>query len=139
MVDRTIVAGRLATIRDAVARIREVLPAAEEAFLVDRTAREVVVLNLFVALQDAIDLAGHWLAAGGRHVPTSYRDLFFRLGEEGVIEGELAVRIAAATGFRNLVAHHYGVIDASLVYQIASHDLGDLEALCRAIAARVAD
>ena len=42
----------LADVRDAVARIRAVLPADPASFERDRTAREVVVLNLFVALQN---------------------------------------------------------------------------------------
>ena len=51
MVDETIVATKVAAIRDAVDRIRGVLPRELDAFQADRTAREVVVLNLFVALQ----------------------------------------------------------------------------------------
>ena len=51
MVDATVVAVKVAAIRDAVARIRETLPPGAGAFEADRTAREVVILNLFVALQ----------------------------------------------------------------------------------------
>lgn len=47
MVDRALLASGLAAIRDAVARIRAVLPPKVDDFLVDRTAREIVILNLF--------------------------------------------------------------------------------------------
>lgn len=139
MVDSTLVANRIALIRDAVARIRQVLPSDEVAFLADRTAREVVILNLFIGLQHAIDLAAHWLSDAGCPVPASYRDLFFRLAEEQVLDAALAARLAAATGFRNLVARHYGVIDARRVYQIATHDLGDLDAMCAAVAEQLVE
>jgi len=52
VVDATVVAVKVAAIRDAVARIRETLPPDAGAFEADRTAREVVILNLFVALQE---------------------------------------------------------------------------------------
>jgi hypothetical protein len=50
MVDETLLAAKIAAIRDAVTRIRAVLPSDVDAFLADRTAREVVVLNLFVTI-----------------------------------------------------------------------------------------
>jgi len=51
VVDRTIAAAKVAAIRDAVDRIRRSLPPDPRVFEADRTAREVVILNLFVALQ----------------------------------------------------------------------------------------
>ena len=63
MVDRALLAAKIAAVRDATARVRDVLPASAAAFVADRTTREVVVLNLFVAIQDCLDLATHWLAA----------------------------------------------------------------------------
>src|SRR5207245_2881074 len=77
----------------------------------DRTAREVVALNLFVALQEAVALASHWLADAGWDVPTAYRDLFSSLAAHGVLSQDLARRLSAATGLRNLLAHQYGVLD----------------------------
>jgi hypothetical protein len=79
VVDETIVAARVAAIRDAVDRIRGVLPREPEAFEADRTSREVVILNLFVALQESVSLATHWLADAGLDVPGSYREIFLDL------------------------------------------------------------
>jgi uncharacterized protein YutE (UPF0331/DUF86 family) len=135
-VDRTILASKIASVRDAVARIRAVLPADIEAFVSDRTTREVVVLNLFVALQECMSLAAHWLADEGADVPQTYGDMFRRLGERGVIPGELAVRLAAASGLRNLVAHQYGILDSRRVFTLASERLDDLLAFCTQLADR---
>ena len=57
MVDETVQAAKTAAVLDAVRRIREVLPATPEELRDDRTAREVVTLNLFVAIQESLDLA----------------------------------------------------------------------------------
>lgn len=49
MVDKTVVAAKVAAVRDAVTRVRAVLPADRAVFLADRAKREIVILNLFVA------------------------------------------------------------------------------------------
>lgn len=131
VVDKALLAKKVAAVRDAIARIRAVLPPSEDAFIADRTAREVVILNLFVALQACLDLAAHWLADEGW-------DIFVALGDHRVLPQDLALRLAAASGLRNLVAHQYGVLDWSRVYAIASSEIGDLHAFCAALAAGAA-
>ena len=135
MVDKAVLAAKIAAVRDAVARIRAVLPADADAFVRDRTLREVVVLNLFVALQECVSLAAHWFGDQGIAVPSSYADLFRRLGEQGIVSSELATRLAAASGLRNLVAHQYGVLDWRRIHALASERLGDLLDFCDQLAA----
>jgi uncharacterized protein YutE (UPF0331/DUF86 family) len=130
VVDATVAAAKVGAIRDAVVRIRQVLPPEPAAFEADRTTREVVILNLFVALQETVSLATHWLADAGLDVPGSYREIFLALAERGKIPRDLAQRLAAAAGFRNLVAHQYGVLDPARVHAIASAELRDLLDFC---------
>lgn len=134
MVDRALLAVKIASVRDAIGRVRAVLPASPDAFLGDRTAREVVILNVFVALQDCLALATHWLADEGADVPQSYREVFQALGAREVVTPELAERLAAASGLRNLVAHRYGVLDWVRIHEIASSNLGELAEFCAALA-----
>lgn len=136
MVEEAIAAAKVAAIRDAVERIRGVLPGEARAFESDRTVREIVVLNLFVALQETVSLATHWLADSGLDVPGSYREIFLCLAERGRLPEALARRLAAAAGFRNLVAHQYGVLDPARVHAIASGELGDLLAFCDIVSGR---
>jgi uncharacterized protein YutE (UPF0331/DUF86 family) len=135
VVDKAVLAKKIASIRDAVARIRAVLPADAAAFESDRTAREVVVLNLFVALQECVSLAAHWLADRGADVPGAYRDLFLALASDGVLDASLAQRLAASSGLRNLVAHQYGALDFRRIHEIASSNLDHLLRYCEALAA----
>lgn len=134
MVDETLLAKGIADIRDAVARVREVLPRDVAAFVSDRTVREVVVLNLFVALQQCLALATHWVADEGREVPSSYRDVFASLGERSVLDPELARRLATAAGLRNLIAHRYGAVNWERIHAIAASDLDDLLDFCDQLA-----
>lgn len=136
MVDAAVLARKVAAVRDAVDRIREVLPETPAALLADRTAREVVTLNLFLALQETIGLATHWLADEGVAVPDTYGDVFSTLAERGVIDGALGDRLRAAAGLRNLVAHQYGVLDFARVHAVARAELGDLLTFCDLLAAR---
>lgn len=128
--DSALLARALADVRDAVARIREVLPADAAAFARDRTAREVVVLNVFVALQHCLSIATHWLADAKLDVPSAYREVFVALGDRGVVPTDLAERLAAASGLRNLIAHRYGVLDWQRIHAIAATQLDDLLAFC---------
>jgi uncharacterized protein YutE (UPF0331/DUF86 family) len=134
MVENTILATKLVAIRDAVARIRQVLPESAEAFRADRTAREIVILNLFVGLQEAIALATHWLADDGWDVPQTYGDAFTALADRQVLERDLAKRLRAASGLRNLIAHQYGAVDTDRIFELASNDLEDLLSFCRQLA-----
>ena len=136
MVDQTVLAAKVAAVADAVARVRQVQPQTPEDFRRDRTIREVVTLNLFVALQECLALATHWLADAGWSVPTSYGDVFRALADHGVLGHDLAGRLVSAAGFRNLVAHQYGVIDTDRLYAIASTDPSDLIEFCRVLADR---
>jgi uncharacterized protein YutE (UPF0331/DUF86 family) len=136
VVDKALVAAKVVAVRDAVARVRAVLPPEVESFQADRTAREVVVLNLFVALQECLSLATHWLADEGWSVPENYRDVFLSMGDRDVVPRDLAARLAAASGFRNLVAHQYGVLDWRRVHEIASLHVDDLLVFCEALAVK---
>ena len=134
MVDKALLAKAIADIRDAVKRIREVLPGDAGEFAADRTIREVVVLNLFVALQQCLSLAVHWLADEGRDVPAGYREVFLALADRKVLSADLAARLATAAGLRNLIAHRYGVLDWARIHAIASSDLDDLLEFCEQLA-----
>jgi uncharacterized protein YutE (UPF0331/DUF86 family) len=136
MVDRVLLASKIAAVRDALSRVRAVLPSDLHAFLADRTAREVVVLNLFVGIQECLSLAAHWLADDGATVPRTYAEMFASLAERGVIPPTLAARLSAAAGLRNLVAHQYGVLDWERVFVFATESVEDLASFCSHLADR---
>ena len=111
MVDNAMLAAKMALVRDAVERIRSMLPPTLAAFRADRTAREVIALNLFVAIQECVAIASHVLTDAGWGVPKTYGESFTMLAEHHVLVSELAVSLRSAAGLRNLLAHQYGVVD----------------------------
>ena len=138
MVDREVVAAKVAAIRDAVDRVRRTLPPTAGELAADRDRREIVALNLLVALQSCLALAAHWLADEGRQVPQSYRAVMLSLAEEGVLEVGLARRLGDAAGLRNLIAHQYARLDWERIHVLASQRLGDLEDFCSELSRRAA-
>ena len=72
MVDSAILAAKLAMVRDAVDRIVVFLPPTPAGFRADRSAREIVTLNLLVAIQECLALASHILSDAAWGVPKSY-------------------------------------------------------------------
>ena len=139
MIDHSILARRVAAVRDASERIREVLPAQVEAFAADRSAREIVTLNLFVALQECLSLASHRVADAGWEVPGTYADVFRVLAERNVLDHDLAARMAAAAGLRNLIAHRYGALDWDRIHDVASNHIEDLLRFCDVLADAAVD
>lgn len=115
------------------------LPSEPAALAQDRTVREVVILNLFVAVQECLALATHWLADAGWDVPSAYGQVFVALAEHGIINAPLAARLAAAAGLRNLIAHRYGALDWLRIHAVASEDLDDLLEFCAVLAQQVQD
>jgi uncharacterized protein YutE (UPF0331/DUF86 family) len=99
----------------------------------------VIVLNLFLALQESAALAMHWLADEGVVVPATYGEAFTALAERGVIDRDLAGRLRAAVGLRNLIAHQYGVIDFRRVFAVARDDVPDLVSFCQQLSIRAGD
>ena len=134
MIDRSILTRQIAAVRDAADRIREVLPAQPEAFMADRTTREIVILNLFVALQECLSLATHWLADEGWDIPANYAGIFRVLAEHEVLDHDLAARMASAAGLRNLIAHRYAALDWTLIHDVASNHIEDLLRFCEVLA-----
>ena len=100
---------------------------------IGRRAR-IVTLNLFVALQECLSLAIHWLADEGREVPETYAGAFRALAQSDVLEHDLAARMAAAAGLRNLIAHRYGALDWTLIHDVASNHVEDLLRFCDVLA-----
>lgn len=130
MIDSHVIAQRIGAIRDRVRRIEEVLPDQRDRFLADRTAQEIVSFNLFLAFQDALDLAAHVIAGNGYELPTTARAHFDILERHGLLSPEVARAMAGCAGLRNLIAHAYGSLDLARLYDELPHGRDALLAFC---------
>lgn len=128
MVDRDIVTAKIAAIERCLSRITEVRGERRSALLpVD--VDDITALNLQRAVQAAIDLASHVVAAEGYGLPATAADAFSLLAERGILGGDLAERLRRMVGFRNVAIHEYQELDPEIVESIVQRHLGDLQAL----------
>ncbi|MEK7244185.1 MAG: DUF86 domain-containing protein, partial [Thermodesulfobacteriota bacterium] len=114
MPDRDIVLAKIAAIERCLKRIRETT-GGDPARLEEIDRQDIFVLNLQRAIQAAIDLAGHIVAAGKLGLPETVRENFSLLRNTGVISTELCRKMEAMVGFRNIAIHNYQALDPEIL------------------------
>ena len=80
-------------------------------FDADPYLRDIVERNLEIAAQCCIDVGNRAISLLAAQRPRDYYEAILRLGELGVIEPELARRLAPMSGLRNVLAHEYLAVD----------------------------
>ena len=90
-----------------------------DRFLADARDRDLSVFYLFLAIQECIDLAAHWVADEGWGEPDDAGSAFDMLADRQVISRETASALRAATGLRNRIAHGYAMLDYARVHREA--------------------
>ncbi len=86
-----------------------------EAFRAATRDRDLAIFYLFLALQECIDLAAHWVADAGWGVPDDAGSTFDTLADRGAIARDLADSLRQGVGLRNRIAHGYALLDYSRV------------------------
>jgi uncharacterized protein YutE (UPF0331/DUF86 family) len=135
MVNRNLLAAKLAELSDRIARARKHCPPTPEELRADRDALDLVSFNLMLAVQSCADLASHLIADEEWPAAASLAEAFERLHERGVLLPATAMALGRAAGLRNIVAHGYGGVDAAIVPGAVRGGLVQLEAFSREVAA----
>jgi uncharacterized protein YutE (UPF0331/DUF86 family) len=86
-------------------------------FLQSTTERRAVERMFENAIQACSDLAQHVATHEFGYAGSTAKEAFRVLYQEGVIDEETMTTLVAAVGFRNVLAHEYGQIDADEVYE----------------------
>jgi len=133
MIDENLVLAKDSRVEDHLRRIQEKRSVTSDEFLADLDRQESILFNLQMAIQNCIDIAAHIISDEELGVAGSTNEMFYMLQENGYLAPELAEKMIAAVGFRNLIVHEYGNVDLKKVYQIAHQDFGDLKAYLRAV------
>jgi uncharacterized protein YutE (UPF0331/DUF86 family) len=118
--------------RIARAELRLVQPV--EVFLADQDAREIASFNLFLAIQDCIDLASHWMADADWGPADDAASAFDILADHREIDRNLAEDMRKAVGLRNLIAHGYSLVDHARIQQEYKNGVASLRRFLAAVA-----
>lgn len=133
MVRHDIVAVKAGRARAWLNDARPPFDGAEDAFFADAKARDLALFYLFLAIQECIDLAAHWVADEGWGEPDDAGSAFDLLAARGVIEAGTATALRAAAGLRNRIAHGYASLDYGRVHREAQAGLPALRRFLLAV------
>ena len=78
-----------------------------EVYKTDKRARRFVERTLHILVEASIDIAQHIISDEKFREPTSYRETFVILAEEGILESTELNRFENMASFRNLIVHYY--------------------------------
>jgi uncharacterized protein YutE (UPF0331/DUF86 family) len=104
-----------------------------DAFLADTKERDLSLFYLFLAIQECIDLAAHWVADEGWGEPDTAGSAFDVLADRGVVTRETATALRAAAGLRNRIAHGYAMLDYERVHREAQTGIPELRTFLLAV------
>ena len=93
--------------------------------LKDYTKQDSIILNIQRACEACIDLAMHIVAQERLGLPQTSRDAFDILESSSIIDEEIAKRLKAMVGFRNIAVHDYQTINLTILEQIVEKHLED--------------
>ena len=134
MVRPEVVAARIARAQTWLADAESLLAPPPEEFVADRRGRDLALFYLFLAIQECIDLAAHWVADEGWAPPDDAGSTFDVLADRGVIQRSVADGLRGATGLRNRIAHGYAMLDYRRVREESREGIRPLRAFLEAVA-----
>ncbi len=132
MADPDIIQAKIAITQRCLKRIADVTGLKSDT-LSDLDHQDIFVLNLQRAIQATIDCAGHVIADEGLGLPQSLKEHFSILATENILSDDLAKKMQAMVGFRNIAVHEYETINVDILKNILDHHLKDLEEFNAAI------
>jgi uncharacterized protein YutE (UPF0331/DUF86 family) len=123
-VNDDVVLNKVAVIHRCLDRVKDVYRG-DPHRLEDATRQDAVVLNLQRAREAAIDLAMHVVADRRLGVPQEARNAFSLLEQHKLLKADLAVRMRAMVGFRNVAVHDDQKRSLPILRRIVEDHLGD--------------
>jgi len=124
MVD-DVVLNKVAIIERCIRRIHEEYQG-DLLNLENYTKQDSIILNIQRSCEASIDLAMHLVASKALGIPQSSREAFDLIQQAGIIDEQLAQKLKAMVGFRNIAVHNYQTVNLGIVQGIIEKNLADL-------------
>lgn len=131
MVDAESVRSRLDHLGSLLEELEDIRAGGHDAYAVELRTRLAAQHALQLAIQACIDIGAHVIAELGLRAPDDYRSVFESLIDAG-LDLELAKRMAAAAGMRNILVHGYLDVDDEAVWN-ALAELDDMRQFATAV------
>ncbi|MEO5341522.1 MAG: DUF86 domain-containing protein [Magnetococcus sp. MYC-9] len=125
MVDDVLI-NKAAIIERCVARAREEYHKNPDTFAEDFTRQDAAILNIQRACEAALDMGHHLIRRERLGIPQGAREVFELLARGGWIALEMAARLKAMVGFRNIAVHDYQTLQLPITVAIITTHLDDM-------------
>lgn len=119
-----VILNKISVIERCINRVEDVYANSPEN-LKDFTKQDSIILNIQRACESSIDLAMHIVADQRLGLPQTSRDAFDMLQTNIIINEDIAKRLKAMVGFRNIAVHDYQTINLDILKQIVDNHLSD--------------
>lgn len=137
MVDREVFDRRLARLETVLRNLRGLAGVERERYLHDPGLQAQAERWSYVAAECCLDLAHHLISDRGWKTPSTYREAFMVLEQQGVLGRDLSSAMQGWAGLRNVLAHMYLDVDHARLHEILVTDLDELAAYAASIARSV--
>jgi len=134
--DKDIIFNKVQVIERCISRINEEY-ADNPANLLNYTKQDSIILNIQRACEASIDLAMHVVSEKKLGVPQTSREVFDLLSKNSLISEDLAKKLKAMVGFRNIAVHDYQKLNLEIVEKIIKGHLDDLKIFAEIIMRQV--
>jgi uncharacterized protein YutE (UPF0331/DUF86 family) len=94
-----------------ISRAESILALPSDVFLADEDSKDLASFHLFLAIQECIDIASHFMADADWGPADDAASAFGVLADRRVIDRDLAEQMRRAVGLRNLIAHGYLLVN----------------------------
>jgi uncharacterized protein YutE (UPF0331/DUF86 family) len=126
VVRRDVAARKIAAAAARLDQVDELLSRSREEFLGNVQSRDLATFYLFLAIQECIDLAAHWVADAGWPASDDAASTFDLLADHGVVDLEMANAMRGAVGLRNRIAHGYTALEHGRLFDESRHGVATL-------------
>ena len=122
-IDKKVIGEKLLSLNRCLERVKLHTPANVEALQSDFDTQDIICLNIQRAVQISVDIAAHILAEQLHEQTPTMAETFLALSRHGLLDSQLASRLAKAVGFRNIAVHEYNTLDMNILYSIITHEI----------------
>ncbi|QSH91316.1 DUF86 domain-containing protein [Treponema medium] len=123
-IDKKVIGEKLLSLNRCLERIKLHVPVNVEALQSDFDTQDIICLNIQRAVQISVDIAAHILAEQLHEQTPTMAETFLALSRHGLLDSQLASRLAKAVGFRNIAIHEYNTLDMNILYSIITKEIG---------------
>lgn len=114
-VEKEIIRRKLAIIVENLRVLEPINKMKKDEYTRDVYRRKATERLLQELIEAAIDINTHVIVETGNQAPDDYYESFVKLGILGILQIELAEKLAPSAGLRNRLVHEYDVLQDSLV------------------------